>query len=41
MALGFSARDASALTKATVDLGEARRLVEAGCPHEVARRILL
>lgn len=41
MALGFSARDASALTKATVDLSEARRLVEAGCPHEVARRILL
>jgi hypothetical protein len=41
MALGFNARDASALTKATVDLGEARRLVEAGCPPEVARRILL
>ena len=41
LALGFTASDASALTKATVDLGEARRLVGAGCPPEVARRILL
>jgi hypothetical protein len=41
LALGFSASDASELTKATVDLGEARRLVSAGCPPEVARRILL
>ena len=41
LALGFSPNDASALTKAPVDLGEARRLVAAGCPHAVARRILL
>jgi hypothetical protein len=39
--LGFSAADASALTKAPVDLGEVRRLVAAGCPPEVIRRILL
>jgi hypothetical protein len=41
IALGFSASDASALTKAPVDLAEVRRLVGAGCPHEVARRIVL
>jgi hypothetical protein len=41
LALGFSPSDASALTKAPVDLGEVRRLVSAGCPLEVARRILL
>jgi hypothetical protein len=41
IALGFSPNDASALTRAPVDLAEARRLVAAGCPHEVARRILL
>jgi len=41
LALGFSASDANALTKAPVDLGEVRRLVAAGCPHEVARRIVL
>jgi hypothetical protein len=41
LALGFSASDASELTKAPVDLGEVRRLVAAGCPHEVVRRILL
>ena len=41
IALGFSASDASALTKAPVDLAEVRRLVAAGCPHEVARRIVL
>jgi hypothetical protein len=41
LALGFSASDASELTKAPVDLGEIRRLVAAGCPHEVVRRILL
>ena len=41
IALGFTASDASALTKAPVDLGEVRRLVAAGCPHEIARRILL
>ncbi len=41
LALGFSASDASTLTKAPVDLGDVRRLVAAGCPHEVARRIVL
>ncbi|HSE81361.1 MAG TPA: hypothetical protein VLA87_06645 [Gaiellaceae bacterium] len=41
IALGFSQRDANALTKAPVDLGEVRRLVAAGCPHEIARRIVL
>ena len=41
IALGFSANDASALTKAPVDLAEVRRLVTAGCPHDVARRIVL
>jgi hypothetical protein len=41
LALGFRPGDASALTKAPVDLGEVRRLLEAGCPHEVVRRILL
>jgi hypothetical protein len=41
IALGFSASDANALTKAPVDLGEARKLVASGCPHDVARRILL
>jgi hypothetical protein len=41
MALGFSASDASVLTKAPVDLAEVRRLVAAGCPHDVARRIVL
>ncbi|HXV34444.1 MAG TPA: hypothetical protein VD769_10585 [Gaiellaceae bacterium] len=41
LALGFSASAASELTKAPVDLGEVRRLVASGCPHETARRILL
>jgi hypothetical protein len=41
IALGFSPSDANALTKAPVDLGEVRRLVAAGCPHEIARRIVL
>ena len=41
LALGFTASDASTLTKAPVDLGEVRRLVAAGCPHDVARRIVL
>ncbi|MET1009348.1 MAG: hypothetical protein ABWY96_04750 [Gaiellaceae bacterium] len=41
IALGFSANDASALTKAPVDLADVRRLVAAGCPHDVARRIVL
>jgi hypothetical protein len=41
MALGFSLTDANALTKAPVDLGEVRKLVASGCPHDVARRIVL
>ena len=41
LALGFTASDANALTKAPVDLGEVRRLIAVGCPHEVVRRILL
>jgi hypothetical protein len=41
LALGFSKGDASELTKAPVDLGEVRRLVAAGCPHEIVRRIVL
>ncbi len=41
LALGFSPSDASALMKAPVELAEARRLLAAGCPHDVARRILL
>ncbi len=41
IALGFSASDANALTRAPVDLGEMRKLVASGCPHEIARRILL
>lgn len=41
IALGFSPSDASTLTRAPVDLGEVRRLVAAGCPHDVARRIVL
>jgi len=41
IALGFSASDANALTKAPVDLGEVRKLVASGCPHDVARRIVL
>ncbi len=41
LALGFAPKDAAALAKAPVDLGEARKLVEAGCPPETARRIVL
>jgi hypothetical protein len=41
IALGFTSSDASALTKASVDLGEARRLVATGCPPATACRILL
>jgi hypothetical protein len=41
IALGFSPRDANALTKAPVDLGQVRKLVASGCPHDVARRIVL
>jgi hypothetical protein len=41
LALGFSPRDAQALTKAPVDLGQMRTLIGAGCPPETARRIVL
>ncbi len=41
LALGFNGTDACVLTKAEVDLGEVRRLVAAGCPPDVARRIVL
>jgi hypothetical protein len=41
LALGFSPTDASVLTEAPVDLGDVRRLVAAGCPPEIVRRIVL
>lgn len=41
MSLGFSLRDAQRLTFEPVDLGEMRKLIAAGCPHETAQRILL
>jgi hypothetical protein len=39
--LGFSLRQAHELTAAQVDLGQMRRLIAEGCPHETARRILV
>jgi hypothetical protein len=41
LALGFSLRQAQRLTRAPVDLGDTRRLIALGCPHETAQRILL
>jgi hypothetical protein len=41
MRMGFGLRDAQRLTVEPVDLGEMRRLVNSGCPLEIARRILL
>jgi hypothetical protein len=41
LALGFTLREAQALTKAPVDLGQMRSLIGAGCPPETARRIVL
>lgn len=41
LALGFTLREAQALTKAPVDLGQVRTLIGAGCPPETARRIVL
>ncbi|HXV56738.1 MAG TPA: hypothetical protein VD704_02630 [Gaiellaceae bacterium] len=41
LALGFTPKEAAALTRARVDLGEVRRLVARGCPLETARRIVL
>jgi hypothetical protein len=39
--LGFSLNQAQRLTNASVDLGQMRNLIAAGCPHEIAQRILL
>jgi hypothetical protein len=41
VALGFTLREAQALTKAPVDLGLMRTLIGAGCPPETARRIVV
>jgi hypothetical protein len=41
IALGFTPTEASLLTKASVDLGDVRRLVASGCPLDIARRIVL
>lgn len=41
VALGFTLREAQALTKAPVDLGLVRTLIRAGCPPETARRIVV
>jgi hypothetical protein len=41
LALGFSLREAQALTRAPVDLGQVRTLIASGCPPETARRIVL
>ena len=39
--LGFDYSDAIVLAEARVDLGDARRLIAAGCPVATASRILL
>jgi len=41
LALGFTPKEAEALTEAPVDLGLARNLVASGCPLETVRRIVL
>lgn len=41
LALGFTPREAEALTKAPVDVALVRRLVAADCPLETVRRIVL
>lgn len=38
--LGFPVRDAERLSQEAVDYREAQHLVEQGCPHELAARIL-
>jgi hypothetical protein len=38
--LGFSLSDAAALAKSSADTHLARRLVAAGCKHEIAFRII-
>jgi hypothetical protein len=39
--LGFSLNQAQRLTNAAVDLQDTRKLIAAGCPHDLAQRILL
>lgn len=39
--LGFSLNQAQQLANASVDLAHMRKLIAAGCPHEIAQRILL
>jgi hypothetical protein len=39
--LGFSLNQAQRLTNASVDLAQTRNLIAAGCPHEIAQRILV
>jgi hypothetical protein len=41
LGLGFTPKEAEALTKAPVDLGLVRNLVASGCPLETVRRIVL
>jgi hypothetical protein len=41
LGLGFTPKEAEALTKAPVDLGLVRSLVASGCPLETVRRIVL
>jgi hypothetical protein len=41
MRLGLHLRDAQRLMDSPVDVAEMRRLVHAGCPPEMAQRILL
>jgi hypothetical protein len=41
LAMGFTPKEAEALTKAPVDLGLVRNLVSSGCPLETVRRIVL
>jgi hypothetical protein len=39
--LGFTLTEAYLLADAPVDLGDARRLIAAGCPRKTAARILV
>jgi hypothetical protein len=41
LALGFTPREAEALTRAPVELAVVRKLVSDGCPLETVRRIVL
>jgi hypothetical protein len=40
-ALGFNAVEAASLAESEADLGRARWLCKAGCPNDLATRILL